>query len=173
MIFENAFFTEMLLPFLLVFVVIFAILQKSKILGEGMARVDAMVGLVIGLLLIGVPQPREIIVGIMPWLAVGVAVILVFLILYGFVAGDLSKMGEKHKWVKPVFAVIAAVFTVGVVLYVSGLSNIMIGWFEGAGESDFWMSVVMIALVIGVIALVMVGSKKSPSGRDSSRNSSE
>jgi len=42
------------------------------------------------LILIGVKQPREIIVGLMPWMAVGIAVILVFLILYGFVAGDLT-----------------------------------------------------------------------------------
>ena len=52
-IFSNPFFTEMLLPFLLVFVVVFAILQKSKILGDGKAQIDAIVGLVIGLILIG------------------------------------------------------------------------------------------------------------------------
>ena len=76
-IFDNPFFTEMLLPFLLVFVVVFAILQKSKVLAN--TQVDAIVGLVIGLILIGVPGPRDIVVGIMPWLAVGIAVILVFL----------------------------------------------------------------------------------------------
>ena len=104
MIFDNPFFTEMLLPFLLIFVVVFAILQKSKILGEGKAQIDALVALAIGLILIGVPGPRDIIVGIMPWMAVGVAVILTFLILYGFVAGDLS--GAKTPvWMKIVFGV--------------------------------------------------------------------
>jgi len=156
MIFENVFFTEMLLPFLLVFVVVFAILQKSKILGEGKAQMDAIVGMVVGLILIGVPGPREILVGIMPWMAVGVAVILVFMILYGFVVGDLSGLGGS-KGVKIGMGLLAGVFTLGVVLYVSGLwENI---WDSFGGSSDIWMNVVMIVLVLGAMAVAVFGSK--------------
>ncbi|MFH1521871.1 MAG: hypothetical protein ABIF18_02840, partial [archaeon] len=131
-IFASAFFTEMLLPFLLVFVVVFAILQKSKILGDGKAQIDAIVALVVGLLLIGVPGPREVIVGIMPWMAVGIAVILTFLILYGFVAGDLL---SAPKWMKITFGILAGLFTLAVVLYVSGLGNIILGWLSWSGSS--------------------------------------
>ena len=155
-IFMSPFFTEMLLPFLLVFVVVFAILQKSKVLGDGKAQVDAIIGLVVGLLLIGVPGPREIIVGIMPWMAVGVAVILVFLILYGFVAGDLSKLGEE-KGVKIGMGILAAVFTLGVVLFVSGLwDNI---WDSFGGDGDIWMNIVMIVLVLGAMAVAVFSGK--------------
>ena len=160
-IFANVFFTEMLLPFLLVFVVVFAILQKSKILGEGKAQIDAMVALVIGLLLIGIRQPREIIVGIMPWMAVGIAVILVFLILYGFVAGDLSKAPD---WMKITFGILAGLFTLAVVLYISGFGSIIMGWLSGSGGSDIWMNVLMIILVIGaVLVAVMSGKRKKDS----------
>ena len=159
MIFDNPFFTEMLLPFLLVFVVVFAILQKSKILGEGRAQIDAMVSLVIGLILIGVPGPRDIIVGIMPWLAVGVAVILVFLILYGFVAGDLSGNNVKP-WMKITFGILAGLFTIGVVLYVTGVWEYILGWFSGGESSDVWMNVVMIALVVGAGVVAVVSGKK-------------
>ena len=158
MIFDNPFFTEMLLPFLLVFVVVFAILQKSKILGDGKAQIDAMVSLVIGLILIGVPQPRNIIVGIMPWMAVGVAVILVFLILYGFVAGDLS---SAPKWMKATFGILAALFTLAVVLYISGLGTIILDWLSGSGSSEVWTSVLMIVLVLGAMVVAVFGSKKN------------
>ena len=157
MIFDNPFFTEMLLPFLLVFVVVFAILQKSKILGEGKAQIDAIVGLVIGLILIGVPGPRDIIVGIMPWLAVGVAVILVFLILYGFVAGDLSKAPD---WMKITFGILAGLFTIGIVLYISGIGANIIDWFSRSGSSDIWVNVVMVLLIIGAMAVAIVSGKK-------------
>ncbi|MCK4649747.1 hypothetical protein KAT36_00805 [Candidatus Pacearchaeota archaeon] len=157
MIFDNPFFTEMLLPFLLVFVVVFAILQKSKILGEGKAQVDAMVALVVGLILIGVPGPRDILVGIMPWMAVGVAVILVFLILYGFVAGDLSGAGTPA-WLKNVFMGLATLFTLGVVLFVSGLGSKL--WDSFGGSSDVWMNVIMIVLVLGAMAVAIFGAKK-------------
>ena len=160
MIFDNPFFTEMLLPFLLVFVVVFAILQKSKILGDGKAQIDAMVGLIVGLLLIGLPQPRNIIVGIMPWMAVGIAVILVFLILYGFVAGDLSK---APAWMKITFGILAGLFTLAIVLYISGLGDIIMGWLSGDSGSSIWMNVLMIALVIGAMAVAIMGGKKKSS----------
>ena len=157
MIFDSPFFTEMLLPFLLVFVVVFAILQKSKILGEGKAQVDAIVGLVVGLILIGVPGPRDVLVGIMPWMAVGVAVILVFLILYGFVVGDLSKLGEE-KGVKIGMGILAGVFTLGVVVFVTGLGPKI--WDSFGGSSDIWMNIVMIVLVLGAMAVAVLGGKK-------------
>jgi len=158
MIFDNPFFTEMLLPFLLVFVIVFAILQKSKILGDGKAQIDAIVALVIGLILIGVPQPRDIIVGIMPWMAVAVAVILVFLILYGFVAGDLSK---APNWMKTTFGILAGLFTLAVILYVSGFGGIIIDWLSSSGGSEIWTSAIMIILVIAVMAVAIFGGKKS------------
>ncbi|MDH3353297.1 MAG: hypothetical protein OEL87_02515 [Nanoarchaeota archaeon] len=157
MIFDNPFFTEMLLPFLLVFVVVFAILQKSKILGEEKEQIDAIVALVIGLILIGVPQPRDIIVGIMPWMAVGVAVILVFLILYGFVAGDLSGK-ETPDWMKITFGILAGLFTLAVILYISGLGKILLDWM--VGSSEMWTGVLMIVLVLGAMAVAIWGGKK-------------
>lgn len=160
-IFASVFFTEMLLPFLLVFVVVFAILQKSKILGEDKKQIDALVALVVGLLLIGVPGPRDVIVGIMPWMAVGIAVVLVFLILYGFVAGDLSSAPD---WMKITFGILAGLFTLAIVLYVSGLGIIILGWLSWSGSSDVWMNVLMIALVAGAMAVAIFGSKKKKDG---------
>jgi len=161
-IFMSAFFTEMLLPFLLVFVVVFAILQKSKILGEGKAQIDAIVGLVVGLILIGVPGPRDIIVGVMPWMAVGISVILVFLLLYGFVAGDLSKIGQgdDRKWVLPAFAVLVGIFVLVVVLRVSGLWAVAVNWFSGSGSSDIWVNAAMILLIIGAVAVAIMSGKE-------------
>ena len=79
-LFDSPIFTQGILPFVLIFVLIFAILQKSKILGEGKAQIDALVALAIALILLTVPVARDIVVNLMPWLAVGAAVILVFMI---------------------------------------------------------------------------------------------
>ncbi len=160
-IFASSFFTEMLLPFLLVFVVVFAILQKSKVLGDGKAQVDSLVAMVIGLILIGVEQPREIIVNLMPWMAVGVAVILVFLILYGFVAGDLT---SAPKWMKATFGTLAGLFTLGVVLHVTGLGNVIMSWFSSSGSGDIWMNVLIVLLVIGAMVVAVVSGKKKKEG---------
>src|SRR3989344_5302985 len=81
----NPFVTNVILPFVLVFVVIFAILQKSKILGEGKRQIDALVALVIGLIVISFGFATGIIVSLVPFLAVAVVIILIFMILYGMV----------------------------------------------------------------------------------------
>jgi hypothetical protein len=162
MIFDSPFFLEAVLPFLLVFVIMFAILQKSKILGEGKSQIDALVSLAIALILIGAPGPRGIIVGLMPWLAVGVSVILVFLILYGFVVGDLSGTNVKP-WMKVTFGILAGLFTIGVVAYVTGLWRWVSGAIRGATGSSYVMEIVMIAIIGAAIAVVLAGSKNGDS----------
>ena len=160
MIFEHPFFTEGVLPFLLVFVVIFAILQKSKVLGEGKTQIDAIVAFVIGLILIVTPGPRNMIVGILPWLGVGVAVILTFLILYGFVAGDLSGKNTP-KWMKILFGVLAGIFVLGVVLVVTGLGKKILGMFSGTTGGEVLTNIVFIVLIGGAVAVAVLGGKKS------------
>ncbi len=160
-IFGSKVFTEMILPFLLVFVVLFAILQKTKILGEGKAQIDALVSLSVALIFIGVPTTRDLVVNILPWLVIGAVIILAFMILYGFVAGDLSK---TPNWMKIVFGILAGLFVIGVVIYISGLWPKIQGWFSGAGGSDLWTNILLL-LVIGVAITVALASGKKSSGR--------
>lgn len=163
----SPFFTEGVLPFLLVFVVIFAILQKSNILGQGKSQLDALVALVVGLLLIGLPAPRDFIVQFMPWVAVGVSVILVFLILYGFVGGDFN---SAPGWMKNTFGILALLFTIGVVLYVGGFWESIVDFLEGLGSSEFWFSALIIVIVLVLMILAVRGSNGGGNGNGSEKS---
>ena len=44
--------TDVILPFMLIFVIIFAILQKTKILGESRKNLNVVIAIVVGLLVI-------------------------------------------------------------------------------------------------------------------------
>ncbi len=156
MIFDSPVFTEIILPFLLVFVLIFAILQKSKVLGDDKSQIDALVALAVALILIGVETPRNIIVNLMPWLAVGAVVLLVFFILYGFAAGDI---GERSKWMKIVFGILAGLFVIGAIIYTTGLWS-SISDFASSGPSDIWQNAIFVLIIIGVIAIVLSTSGK-------------
>ena len=153
--------SNFVLPFLLIFVLVFAILQKSKILGDGKTQIDSLVALAIGLLLIITPTPREFIVDFIPWVAVGVAVILVFLLLYGFVAEDNWK---KEKWVKIVFGIISGLFVLGLVIYFSGVwkLDILSSW--GSSES-LWGNVILLVIVGGALAIAL-NSKTKPKSKE-------
>ena len=47
-------FTRFILPFFLVFFVLFAILEKTKLFGEGKKQVNAMISFVAGLIFVSV-----------------------------------------------------------------------------------------------------------------------
>ena len=61
-IFTNPLFVETILPFLLVFTLVFAILEKTKILGDGKRQIDAIVALVIGLIFVAFGYETNIVV---------------------------------------------------------------------------------------------------------------
>jgi len=160
-IFTSSIVTEIILPFVLVFVIIFAILQKSKILGDGKAQTDALVALAIALITVAFEAPRTIIISLMPWLSVAIIVMLVFFILYGFAAGDLS---SSPKWMKITFGVLAGLFVLILVIVVTGAGGIIKDWFSG--ENTMWGNVILFLVVAGVIAVAVATGDKDGKKKD-------
>ena len=155
--FDSILFTEVLVPFLLVFVLVFAVLQKTKVLGDGKKQVDALVSLALGLVLIAVKPAREFITNITPWLAVGLVVILIYLLLFGFVGSDLKEGIKIEKWMKTAFAGLAAIFVVVLVLIYSGTWDKI---FSGSSGTDSWLPTIIFVVVIIVAMAVALGGKK-------------
>ena len=82
---------QAVLIFVLVFAVVFAILQRSKLFGEGKASVDALVAGSIGLLVLSAGYALDVISKLVPFLAVSLVVVLVFILLIGlFFAKEFS-----------------------------------------------------------------------------------
>jgi hypothetical protein len=156
---------EAILPFLLVFAVVFAVLQKTEALGKDKKGVDAIVALVIGLIVIAFGKATGIIVNLIPFLAIGLIVIFVFLVLWGFV----YKPGEFNtpNGVKWAIGVVVAIFVVIIVLVVtggwgsitdiiqSGEANAIIGWVIG------------IVVVIGAVLAIILGGGNSNGSKSS------
>jgi hypothetical protein len=150
---------DILLPFVLVFVLVFAILQKSKILGEGKTQIDALVSLVIGLILVATPPARDFIVRLMPWLAVGLAVILVFLVLFSFVGNG----SWNAKWLKIVVGILSGIFLIVVVLWASGESGAIGDFFSNNVSGGIISNIILIAIILGAVLIVALTSKPSKS----------
>ncbi|MCH7850495.1 MAG: hypothetical protein IH845_02520 [Nanoarchaeota archaeon] len=156
MIFNNPIFTEMILPFLLIFVVIFAILQKSKILGDGKKQIDSLVALAIALLLIGVPDARNIVTGIIPWLAVGIVVLLMYFLLYGFIPEGEGSKGMP-KWMRNMIYLVVILFVVVVLFTVTPLGGMIYDFVIAGTSSEVWINVIMIAVIVAVIGVAVKG----------------
>jgi len=151
-----------------VFTVIFAILQKSKILGDGKKQIDALVGLVVGLIVISFAQAVDIITQLVPFLAVSVVVILVLMIMIGAFhkEGDFDKAFPRP--LRIVLTLVSIISLVAVMLYITGAWTYIVDiiFISSGGPSNVAANVVFIAVVIGAIVAVIYGSgggKKSKS----------
>ncbi len=160
-ILSHPLFVETILPFLLVFTLVFAILQKTEILGKGKRQIDAIVSAVMGLIVISFGYATGIIVSLIPFLAVGTVVILIFLLLYGMV---FEGKFEVHKGIKVTVGILAAIGVIIATMIATGAWDYVADMLNtGADSSVIITNLVFIAIFIAVIIVVAVGAGKGKS----------
>ena len=155
-------FIDIVFPFVLVFVLIFAILQKTNILGEDKPQINAIISLAIGILFIAFPYPRGVVQLLMPFLAVAAVVILVFMILFGFVASG-DKGFVMNKGLKITFGILIGIALIIAILAATGYWKTFIDVFTGDSSNTIVTSIIFIAIIGGAMAVVLSsgGEKKS------------
>lgn len=164
----HPFVTNIILPFVLIFAVVFAILQKSQILGKDKKRIDALVALVIGLMVVSFGYATGVIVSLMPFLAVSVVIILIFMIIYGmtFKEDEGFKMSNGLKTTVGILAgiglIIAVLVATGSWNYVLGLLGFVAYTDEG---SSIFTTILFLLIIAGAVYAVLAGSK-SGGGKD-------
>lgn len=157
--------TDVLLPFLLIFVVMFAILQKTKILGEDKKRFNMVVALVIGLLVVvphvlGMYPPNADVIEILnkslPQVSILVVAILMLMILIGLLGAEATWMGSSLSgWVA------IAAFIIIVIIF-GGAAGWWRNWwwFERFFGSDTIAVLVMLLVFAIIIWFVTRGEVK-------------
>ena len=161
-IFISGVFLEYILPFILVFTLIFAILQKTQMFGEKKKQIDSLIGLVVGLILIAFPFSRDIVVQLMPFLAVSAVILLVFMILYGFIMGKNKEDILGVSWIKWVLVVISVLALITVLLMITGWWDVVYNFFfNRESSSQLWVNVLLFLVLIGAIVAVLLGKGES------------
>lgn len=157
------FAVRIIYPFLLVFTLIFAILQKSKILGEEKSQIDALVALSIALIVVAFSWSTDIIVNLMPFLAVSLVILLVFMILFGFVASTGENGLVLHKNLQLGIGVLIVIALVIAVLVVTGQWDFIYYNLFVEYQGNSWLSNIILLLVVGGAIAAVVGTGKKPS----------
>jgi len=141
------------IPFLLIFAVVYAILEKSKILGPDNRGVWAIIAVSIGLLSLQFDFVSTFFAIIFPRFGVGLSVFLVLLIFIGFFY-NWDEKGDSHKlkWIGITVAVGVLIWTFSNLEYWGlGYGGFEFGWWF---REYFW-SLVILAGVIGAISWVI------------------
>jgi len=159
-IFSYPIIRDIILPFLLVFTLVFAILEKTKLLGEGKRQIDAIVSFVVGVILIGFSYPTGIIVKLVPFLVVCLVVLFVFMLLYGFISG--KKEGDVlNKGLKIALGIILGIAVIIAVIWATGAwDNLYNTLVEGQYAGEFWVSVLFLVIIGGAMAVVLATGRK-------------
>jgi len=147
---------DFLLPALLLFAIIFAILTKTMILGENKG-VNVLIGAVIALLAIRLEFVPRFFSEIFPRLGVGLAVLLAVLILVGLFVYSADEPNKKA-WNRILMAI-------GLVIVIVTLTKSFdaLGWFYSYAGGDLAGWLIGIVLVTGlIVAVVSAGGGKAP-----------
>jgi len=162
--------TDILLPFLLVFVLIFSVLEKTKVLGADKKNFNVVIALIMGFSVV-IPHvtnsypinfdPVELINGILPQVSILVVALMMLLILIGVFAHDKVLLGIAIPgWI--------AFFSIVAVIFIFGSSA---GWWGGSAidglESFFGedaISIAVMVLVFGIIIAFITSDSKDKTG---------
>ncbi len=162
-ILQSGILSNFVFPFLLVFFLVFAILEKTKILGDGKKQINALTALVIGLIFMGAVYPKIVVGKLTLFLAVALVIIFVTLLTLGFIFGDFSKVFETLPWLKLVFAITMLVGIVGAVIWATGLHTGILDFFTSGDNTanQFLSNAVLVIVVIAAVAIVIKKEAKA------------
>ena len=145
--------TDVMLPFLLIFVIIYAILQKTNILGQGKKNLNVIVAVIVGLLVV-IPHvtgrfpanadPVLIINDALPQLSIVLVAVIFLMILIGVFGQDYVFLGVTMPgWITlGSLIVIVLIFGGAAGWWDSGFGQTLENFFGTGGVAIFIMLVV-------------------------------
>jgi hypothetical protein len=143
-----------LLPFLIIFAVVFGIMEKAKILGHNRG-VHATIAIAVGLLSLYNDYVTDFFQSIFPYAGIGIAVLLVALILMGL----LSSEDTDGKWVKYVWFGIGAIAFVAIIW--ASFEDMSFLWGRGLGNFSDLVPIILILAALGGLIAWIVGKPGS------------
>lgn len=152
---------DFFLPFLLVFAIIFAILEKVKIFGDK-SNVNAVVAVVVGLLLIVQQDIVSIINNFLPKISLVIVVILMGLLLIAMIAG------KEYKGLQgTALGIGMIVVVVAVILALTSSQTSSSSWLSPADREALLRIGIPLLILLGVVWFVV---SKPPKAGETKKN---
>ena len=159
---------DVVLPFLLVFTIVFAVLEKSKIFGTEKVderevtkkNINSMVAFVIALFVVVTKQIVSSLQQALPQIVLVLVVIVSFMLLAGtFVSG--REPYEVKGMALKILSVIAGVAVLGIIFNSIGWLEPILDFIKTRGINDiFIVSIIFLIIVVITIAIVVSGPKE-------------
>ena len=155
-------FTRFALPFLLVFILLYAILEKTKLIGDK-HQINAIISFVIAALFVGVAYPTLVISNLILFLTIALVVVFVALLIWGFISGGENsfKLPDSKGLKITVFILVLVVVAIAVIWATGAGGQVSGSLFGQDWSSSFWLNLSFIVLIAVALALVLKSSGSS------------
>jgi hypothetical protein len=147
--------TDVLIPFILVFTIVFAVLQKTKILGDGKKNYNVMVALVMALAVV-IPHivgrypfnfdPVNVINQALPQVSIILVAIIMLLLIIGVFGSELEFAGTSFSGWIVLLAIVAVVLIFGSA----------VGWFPLPLYLSFLYNPELQALIVMILVFGII-----------------
>jgi len=159
-ILQHWIFSQFLLPFLLVFFIVFAILERTKLFGDGKKQINALTAFVIGLIFVGAVYPKLVVSNLILFLTVTIVAVFVILLIWGFIFGD-EKGFKLEGWMKWVLGITAGIAFIWAVIWATGLTDKLGNFFsQSSSLGNTIITNGVFLLVIAVTLVVVMKNQK-------------
>ena len=154
-------FSQFILPFLLIFFIIFAILEKTKLFGDDKKRLIALISFVVGLIFVSIAHPTLIIENLILFLTIAIVIVFIVLLLWGFLFGSIKEGFTPEPWMKIVLGGLIGIAVIIGVLWATGLYESLSTFFVGKEWSSAFFTNLIFLVVIAVALAIILSNKKS------------
>ena len=147
---EQAGFFSYLLPFLLIFALVFGLLTQTRIFKDNKA-INGIIAFVVGLMALQFEFVPRFFSEIFPRLGVGLAILLLILIFIGMFADpDSNAVMYSMLGIGAIIVIVILIQTAGAV-----------GWSSGWWWQENWPMVAGVVVILAFIAVIVGGSSTS------------
>ena len=147
-------------PFLFIFIILYAILTKTRIFGEGQNQINAIISFVMGLIFVSVAFPKFFVNNMILFLTLAVTIVFVALVIFAFATGTDLKEKFVTKGLKWAFGIFLLIVIIMAVIWASGTQSTAIDFlFHQSWSSALWTNAAFI-LIIAVALAVILKTKK-------------
>jgi len=165
---------DVLVPFILVFTIVFAVLQKTQILGEGKKNFNVIIALVMGLAVVMphvmgyYPAERDIVNIInsaLPNIGVVAVAVVMLLLIIGVFGGNVKIADSPLASWAVLFAIVVVIVTFG---GAAGWFGSMPNWLGFLNDPDT-QALVIVILVFAIIIWFVTKEPKETSDKDAEK----
>ena len=146
---------DIVLPFLLIFTISFAVLQKVKIFGSDAKKINVVVALVIGLLFLQNSYLIFLLQRFLPNMSIVMVVVLMLLLLVGIFGGEYKGFGGAALNVAFALSIIITLIALSTDFFPGANGYGILGWFYAlVPDPGTQSALILVVLVIIIIAMV-------------------